>query len=378
MIQPFECYSAPTVATPWKLLIVGEAPGEDEERLGIPFVGAAGQLFSHLAKDSGFRYEFEYSAVGQLSNQYGRFDLHSEFHVTNVFSARPPKNDLLQWCATKTDIKALDRNYNQPVMGNGKYLRPEYLPHLGRLRSEIGQLQPDLIIGLGAVALWALTGAGKIGSSRGVFLDLPAGRAIFTFHPANILRQYENYPLAWRDLIKARQWLNGDLSPPLARRLCINPTWLEMEQALSRFAAEPHRLLGVDIETDPRIDQVTTIAFGFPEFAICLPFYNKETLADRCQHWPTLWDEVRAWRYVRRFASLPNPKVLQNGLYDMQYLLDTVRVRLHNVTDDTAILQHSLQPEMKKDLGTLASLYLNEPLWKYLRHSSKDDNKADD
>jgi len=48
------------------------------------------------------------------------------------------------------------------------------------------------------------------------------------------------------------------------------------------------------------------------------------------------------------------------------------------VQDDTSILQHSLQPELPKALGTLASLYLNEPSWKFMRESSKDDNKADE
>lgn len=379
MIQPFQCYSAPTCAQPHgKLLLIGEAPGEEEERAGIPFVGAAGGLLSRLCSDAGFTYYLDYNRGGKYSNQRGRFDLVSEFHITNVFSLRPPKNDLLQWCSNKTELKRQDRNYNQPVMGNGKYLRPEYLPHLARLRCEIGILQPDLIIGFGAVALWALTGNGKIGTARGVFLDLPSGKGIFTFHPANILRQYENYPLAWRDLTKARSWLNGELTPPLARRLCINPTWEEMEEHLAAFAREPQRPLGVDIETDPRIDQITTVAFGWPEKAICIPFYNKETLAAKCQHWPSVEEEYRAWAYVKKFARLPNPKVMQNGLYDMQYLLDEAGVILHNVTDDTAILQHSLQPELKKDLGTLASVYLNEPLWKYLRTSAKDDNKADD
>jgi hypothetical protein len=69
---------------------------------------------------------------------------------------------------------------------------------------------------------------------------------------------------------------------------------------------------------------------------------------------------------------------MQNGLYDMQYLLDTLDLRVLNVVHDTAIMQHTLQPELPKALGTLASLYLNEPLWKQMRESAKDDNKADE
>lgn len=378
--QPFSCYNPPSAGTPHgKILIVGEAPGEDEERLGVPFIGPAGNLFSRIARDAGFLYEFRYHREGRLRNQYGRFDLASEFHVTNVFSSRPPSNDLLQWGATKIEIKRMDRNYNQEKMPNGKYLRPEFLGHIARLRKEVAVLQPDLIIGLGAVALWGLTGKeAKIGSSRGVFLDLPAGKGIFTFHPANILRQYENYPIAWRDLTKARMWLNGELRPPLTRRLCINPTWAEMEEHWHTFRLQPERHLGVDIETDPRIGQITTIAFGLPELAICIPFYDKRTLASKCNHWPTLEEELRAFSYVKRFAALPNPKVFQNGNYDIQYCLDTWGLRFANAIDDTLVMAHATQPELKRGLDTLASLQLNEPLWKYLNKKSGEDNKADD
>lgn len=53
-------------------------------------------------------------------------------------------------------------------------------------------------------------------------------------------------------------------------------------------------------------------------------------------------------------------------------------VRIERVADDTAILQNALQPEFPKALGTLASLYLNEPLWKNMREAAKDEVKADE
>ena len=85
-----------------------------------------------------------------------------------------------------------------------------------------------------------------------------------------------------------------------------------------------------------------------------------------------------AWRWVEKFCHLPNVKVLQNGLYDMQYMLDApVELRLHGKVEDTAILQHAYQPELRTDLGSLASFYLNEPSWKQMRTSAKD-AKADD
>lgn len=359
MIQPFSCYSPPTEGWAHKVLLVGEAPGEEEVEAGNkPFVGPAGRLLNRLLNDAGLRRE--------------------QLHLTNVFSERPPRNDLLQWSTTKTEIKKLDRNYATPKMPSGKYLLPQYLPHLGRLQHEISELGPDLIIGLGAVALWALTGDSKIGNSRGAFIELPTCPSLFTFHPANILRQYENYALAWRDLVKARKALNGELSPPLVRRLCINPTFEEMEEYYERFASNPFDTIGVDIETRPAAGQLTCIAFALPQDAICIPIWNPDTTPERCNVYPTARDEATAIGWIMRFGQLPNPKVLQNGLYDMQWLLDWLDIRLKNVYDDTAILQHVIQPELPKALGTLASLYLNEPLWKYMRTSVKDVNKADE
>jgi hypothetical protein len=96
-----------------------------------------------------------------------------------------------------------------------------------------------------------------------------------------------------------------------------------------------------------------------------------------CNYWKTAQEEAEAWRLIQQFADLPFPKVLQNGLYDNQYLLEAPEIRLRNITDDTAILQHCLQPELPKALGTLASLYLNEPAWKLMRGSIKD-AKADE
>lgn len=344
-----------------KWLIVGEAPGEEEQRTGIPFVGASGQLLNKLLAQVGFARE--------------------DFNITNVFSERPPENDLKKhWTVTKTDLKkagysTLDR---LPPL-NKRYLLPELEHHVHRLKAEIEALNPDFILMLGATALWAVTGESRITQNRGTILALPNGRTgLATFHPAMVLRQWDQRPLVWADLLKARKHLSGTLPPPLARRFWIDPTFEEIELVYNHFASTPEWTLGVDIETDPRIGQITTISFGTPAEVICIPFYNKNTLPDLCNYWHTAAEEAKAWRWVMRFGALPNKKVGQNFLYDHQYLLLDMDIRVQNVQDDTAILQHSLQPELPKALGVLASLYINEPSWKFMREATKDDNKADE
>jgi uracil-DNA glycosylase len=344
-----------------KLLIIGEAPGEDEERTGVPFVGASGKLLDNLL------------ALAGLSR--------NQFNVTNVFTERPPGNDLkTHWTSTKTELKKAGYSMaaRLPPL-NKRYLLPEHEHHIARLHAEIDQLNPTFILMLGATALWAVTGESRIGQNRGTILALPGGRTgLATFHPAMVLRQWDQRPLVWADLSKAAKHLAGTLTPPIMREFCIDPTFDEIEHVYDRFWNNPQWDLGVDIETDPRIGQITTISFCTPALGICIPFYNKATLPEMCNYWHTAAEEAKAWRWVQRFGALPNKKVGQNFLYDHQYLLEDLDLRIHNLCDDTSILQHCLQPELPKALAVLASLYINEPAWKFMRESSKDDNKADE
>lgn len=180
------------------------------------------------------------------------------------------------------------------------------------------------------------------------------------------------------DLIKVRMWLEGTLPAPLRRTLVVNPSFAEIEQAYEHFLDRPQEPIGVDIETAPSIAQITTISYSFPDYGLCIPIWDKDAAPGKENFWQTAAEEVQAWRWIDRFAKLPNPKVLQNGMYDMQYLLDApIDIRLAGTIEDTAIMQHAFQPELRKDLGSLASFYLNEPCWKQMRQSAKD-AKADE
>jgi DNA polymerase I-like protein with 3'-5' exonuclease and polymerase domains len=71
------------------------------------------------------------------------------------------------------------------------------------------------------------------------------------------------------------------------------------------------------------------------------------------------------------------PKVFQNGVYDLQYLL-RMGLTVNNCAHDTMLLHHSLFPEMKKGLGFLASIYSSEASWKLMRHEKADTVKRDE
>lgn len=342
------------------LVILGEAPGAEEEKTGVPFVGAAGAQLSRAFAEAGLN--------------------RAEWHILNTFCQRPPNNDLKDpsWTLNKTEYK---KAYGANPVGSAlrkRWLRPEHSWQITELDSRLRELRPDLILAMGGTALWALSGEDGLMNFRGNFFQSRYGSAIATLHPAALLYQWSNMPLQWADLTKVRLWLEDALPKPLKRRLWINPTFSEIANVYAKFRRNPNWLLGVDIETCPSIGQITTISFSTEHEGICIPFWDRYAAAGKENYWPDLEAECKAWRWVDSFCRLPNPKVMQNGLYDMQYLLDApLQLRVWHAQNDTAILQHSLQPELPKALGTLSSLYLNEPSWKQMRSSAKD-AKADD
>jgi DNA polymerase len=355
-------YSPPAKPTPHTLVILGEAPGADEEKAGVPFVGSSGKELTMLMESAGLD--------------------RAEWHLLNVFSQRPPNNDLTWWTANKAELKKMGqtpRGTTLNVAGKKRHVVNQYWWMIEECKKRLDELKPDLIVAVGATALWLLTEESGIGTWRGNFFQSPHGRAIATFHPAAILYQYSNRPLAWADFCKVRQHLAGTLPEPAKRRLWINPTMAEIASVYYRFKAQPSLLLGADIETCPGIAQITTFSFASTNEGICIPVWDRHGTKDGHNYWPTVEEEVQAWRWIERYAQLPNPKVLQNGLYDSQYSLDApVQIRFRNWSEDTAIMQHSYQPELPKALGTLSSIYLNEPSWKQMRAAAKDMNKADE
>lgn len=362
--QRWAMHTSPTVHSSKTLLILGEAPGADEELTGIPFVGSAGRMLSDVMAQAGLDRR--------------------QWHILNTFQKRPPNNDLKDpsWTLNKTEWKREygSTPYFDPPPLKKRHLRPEHHWQIEELRARLRFLKPDLILAMGSTALWALTGEDAITSFRGSFFTSPFGRAIATLHPASILYQYSNLPILWADLVKVRLWLDGALPEPLSRRLWVNPTFAEIEALLRRWEAQPPDFIGADIETCPSMAQITTVSFATATEGICIPIWDRNTFdLSQQNYWKTPAEEVKAWRLIARFAQLPSPKVLQNGLYDSQYLLDApVQIRLRNWHHDTAIAQHAYQPELPKALGVLASLYLNEPSWKQMRAKAADQNKADE
>lgn len=151
-----------------RVMLIGEAPGRDEDLSGLPFVGRAGQMLDRMLACIGL----DEAAV----------------HITNIVYWRPPGN----------------RN---PAPEEIEACRPF-------LTRQIELVGPDCIVALGGPAAKQLTGAAEgIMRLRGRWRKVTiAGREIPllpTLHPAYLLRTPAAKRLAWRDLLALRQFLRG-------------------------------------------------------------------------------------------------------------------------------------------------------------------------
>lgn len=133
--------------------------------------------------------------------------------------------------------------------------------------------------------------------------------------------------------------------------------------------------LSLDIETIPVAKQITCVGFGIgTSLAYVFPFTNKETPSGN--YWEDAKDEIHAWWIIKEICKNPKiEKVLQNGLYDIQWLWRLCNIPVYGFRDDTMILHHCLYPELPKGLGFLGSIYTNESSWKLMRRFQEKDVK---
>ncbi len=143
-----------------RLMFVGEGPGADEDRLGEPFVGRAGQLLDRIL-----------AAMG-LDRRGGGV------YIANVVKCRPP--------------------------GNRDPQPDEQAACLPFLAAQVAIVRPEAIVALGRVALLALTGGGvtSLGRVRGRWLDWNGIPLMPTYHPAYLLRTPSGKRAVWDDMQK--------------------------------------------------------------------------------------------------------------------------------------------------------------------------------
>jgi len=297
---------------------------------------------------------------------------------SNVLALRPPANKLEALCVGKKELPEGGKGYPMPALTKGKYLRPEYLPEVTRLWTELEESRPNLVVALGNAALWALCGQTNIGSVRGTITEARSPlsswrvKVLPTYHPAAVLRQWAWRPIVVVDLMKVqREGAFPEIRRP-ARQILVDPTIEEVVEATELMLAAPPPLLSCDTETHG--GQISMISFApSPASALVIPFHD----ARHRSYWAEQHHEEIAVECMARLLESPIPKLWQNGMYDFQYVIP-MRIKPRACHHDLMLLHHSLYPEMRKGLGFLGSVYTDEPAWKLMRRERPDTEKKDE
>ena len=138
-----------------RLMVVGEAPGAEEDRQGEPFVGRAGQLLNAMLRAAGFA--------------------RSEVYIANVLKCRPPDN-------------------RDPTADEASHCLPY-------LRRQIELVAPRVLLCVGRIAAQRLLDVEQpLGQLRGRVHDFDGVPVIVTYHPAYLLRAPKEKRKAWVDL----------------------------------------------------------------------------------------------------------------------------------------------------------------------------------
>ncbi len=363
------------------IFLLAEARGESEERHSSTLIGANGVELLRMLNESGI---IRFSPVDHdLIDRYYRtsdsahlihlWSQHPEVHRTNVLNLRPPNNDLNHFLGDRHTALAgypaikLPRSPHS-LKPAGPYVRAEFGPELDRLGDELELHNPNVVVALGNVALWALTGRSGIGSIRGTtissILTVSGFKVLPTYHPAAVLRNWDLRPIVIADLMKAkRESAYGEIRRP-QREIWIEPGLADIRTFANLIKTEC-RLLSVDIETAG--DRITCIGFAISQhLAIVIPFDDDR--ASTGSYWDSVQDERACWAIIREILEDATiPKLFQNGAYDIAFLWRSMRVKVLGAEEDTMLLQHALQPEMLKSLGFLGSIYSDEASWKGMR-----------
>jgi len=306
------------------VMLVGEAPGADEEAEGAPFVGMAGQFMERYISRAGYPW--------------------SQVFRTNLSKNRPKGNKFVLLNDT-----------------------PELEAGLKELSEEIEKVNPNLIVSAGAWPMYYLTGLtatkgkpgtgitnwrGSIVEGSGQFVPAMEGRKVLiSYHPSYVMRPqgFGNHPVFFVDLKK----IPGEAGFPEIKRpyyhSYIDPANLIL------LAKEMMRSewLTVDIET-------------FGNSLACIGF------ADSVERGLCITYECPGgWEAAQMLLAGDQKKIFQYGAFDINYLHHHYGWVTNGYAYDTYIAAANLMPELPKGLDFLTSIYTPFPYYKTDRKTWK-------
>lgn len=317
----------PRIPASYRIAIVGEAPGEDEETTGIPFMGQSGRLLNSLLMHTGI-------------NRDACF-------VGNVCQHRPPGNHISAFSWDGQEIQ------------QGLYA----------LSNDLSVFKPNIVVLLGNTPLKAFGADKTVSVLRGSLFrstipELPY-KCMATYHPAFALRERSWIPIIGFDLKRA---LSEGQSPELVipqRQINSNP---DLSYVLDQLAYIKENRIPIALDIEGYVDAMSCISIATsPITAFIIPFSGPHG----GQYWKTASDEALVWQALASVLTDPQvPKRLQNAMYDNFVLAHSYGILVRGMADDTMLKHWELYCELEKSLAFQASIYTKEPYWKHDRKAN--------
>ena len=313
-----------------KIAIVGDFTSAFDDQALKPFQGTGGQVLEQCLHLAGL--------------------IRGEVYLTHVIKSKPTK---------RYPPKSANGAFAEYFLEGRGVFTPAGSLHVDALRDELNASDANVIVACGKAAAVALAGVTALSARRG-YLHPSVGlegvrKVIPTHHPGQAVRGMFTYRhMITCDLKKAKiESAFPELIRP-DRQLVYE--YANVEEALAWLDYYKDKSpLSVDIEVINF--EISCINFSCnPKIGCVIP------IADR---W-TLDEELFIWRKIAEVLGNPaTEKVLQNGIFDMQFSLAKYGVEIKGKILDTMIGHSCMYPELPKGLGFLGSIYCgSQAYWK--------------
>ena len=324
-----------------RIAFVAEAPGADEEKALVPLVGYSGQFFREKLMQVGLTFD--------------------ECFVTNVCHYRPPHNKIEKW------IKSFGHTNicNRPVLGG----IIELYCTLAKLVENGGA---HVIVPMGNVALWALTGKMNVTKRRASLMSIVPQLNIF-------VQIKEMFPDLLKPAMDAMAKIQGRKVIPtihpagITRQLSLSIVFLHDLQRIVSESVHPNIILPERIHyTDPTQEQAVELVRKLLEFD-CISL-DIESVGHRLfcvgfcgdPRWSLVLRADASWKMqlIRHICEHPVKKIMQFGWYDTWFLQTQANVQVRNYLHDLAIAARCAYPELPVGLDFQTSIQTREPYYK--------------